>query len=111
MQRRGRLNPARPSIDNSDADISGNPPVVPTAAGSRSLLRDLNVSLLIELVHRSGPISRADLARQSGLQRADGLDHRRSAARSWDLHRSRNGTVERRSATGAAQSGPESSAT
>jgi predicted NBD/HSP70 family sugar kinase len=30
-------------------------------------LRDLNVSLLIELVRSSGPISRADLARQSGL--------------------------------------------
>lgn len=35
--------------------------------GSRALLRDLNSSLLIELVRASGPISRADLARQSGL--------------------------------------------
>jgi N-acetylglucosamine repressor len=35
--------------------------------GSRSLLRDLNVSLLIELVRRAGTISRADLARQSSL--------------------------------------------
>jgi predicted NBD/HSP70 family sugar kinase len=31
------------------------------------LLRDLNSSLLIELVRASGPISRAELARQSGL--------------------------------------------
>jgi predicted NBD/HSP70 family sugar kinase len=35
--------------------------------GSRELLRDLNSSLLIELVRESRPISRADLARQSGL--------------------------------------------
>jgi N-acetylglucosamine repressor len=34
---------------------------------SRSLLRDFNVSLLIELVRRSGSISRAELARQSQL--------------------------------------------
>ena len=34
--------------------------------GSRELLRDLNGSLLIELVRESRPISRADLARQSG---------------------------------------------
>jgi len=38
-----------------------------TRRGSRSLLRDLNVSLLIELVRRAGTISRADLARQSSL--------------------------------------------
>jgi N-acetylglucosamine repressor len=35
--------------------------------GSRALLRDLNSSLLIELVRAEGPISRADLARRSGL--------------------------------------------
>ncbi len=35
--------------------------------GSRALLRDLNSSLLIELVRASGPISRAELARRSGL--------------------------------------------
>jgi N-acetylglucosamine repressor len=34
---------------------------------SRSLLRDINVSLLIELVRRAGSISRAELARQSQL--------------------------------------------
>jgi len=34
---------------------------------SRSLLRDFNVSLLIELVRRAGSISRAELARQSQL--------------------------------------------
>ncbi|MGH9019486.1 MAG: ROK family protein [Acidimicrobiales bacterium] len=38
--------------------------------GSRALLRDLNVSLLIELVRRAGTISRADLARQSSLSAA-----------------------------------------
>jgi len=37
---------------------------------SRSLLRDLNVGLLIELVRRAGSISRADLARQSLLSAA-----------------------------------------
>jgi N-acetylglucosamine repressor len=35
--------------------------------GSRALLRDLNVSLLIELVRRAGSISRAELARRSSL--------------------------------------------
>src|SRR5579871_2723607 len=39
----------------------------PLRRGSRALLRDLNVSLLIELVRGSGPISRAELARRSGL--------------------------------------------
>ena len=38
--------------------------------GSRALLRDLNVSLLIELVRQHGPISRADLARRSRLSAA-----------------------------------------
>ena len=35
--------------------------------GSRSLLRDLNVTLVMELVRRAGAISRAELARQSQL--------------------------------------------
>ena len=35
--------------------------------GSRALLRDINVSLLIELVRETRPTSRAELARQSGL--------------------------------------------
>jgi len=34
---------------------------------SRSLMRDINVSLLIELIRRAGQISRAELARQSQL--------------------------------------------
>ncbi len=38
--------------------------------GSRELLRDLNSSLLIELVREARPISRAELARQSGLSAA-----------------------------------------
>lgn len=40
---------------------------VPSLRGSRSLSRDLNASLLIELVRRSGPISRAELSRQSQI--------------------------------------------
>jgi N-acetylglucosamine repressor len=48
--------------------VSGGPePVLPGQRGSRELLRDLNVSLLIELVRQAGPISRADLARRSEL--------------------------------------------
>ncbi|HET7016423.1 MAG TPA: ROK family protein [Streptosporangiaceae bacterium] len=40
---------------------------LPGQRGSKALLRDLNVNLLIELVRQLGPISRADLARQSEL--------------------------------------------
>ncbi len=40
---------------------------LPGQRGSKALLRDLNVNLLIELVRQHGPISRADLARQSEL--------------------------------------------
>src|ERR1700722_1618608 len=40
---------------------------VPGRRGSRSLSRDLNASLLIELVRRFGPISRAELSRQSQI--------------------------------------------
>ena len=39
----------------------------PSRRGSHSHLRDLNVSLLIELARQFGPISRADLARQSQI--------------------------------------------
>ena len=42
----------------------------PGQRGSRELLRDLNVSLLIELVRQAGPISRAELARRSELSPA-----------------------------------------
>jgi len=45
----------------------GRAPGLPGRRGSRALIRDLNVSLLIELVRRFGPISRADLARASEL--------------------------------------------
>jgi len=48
--------------DERDPARRPNPP-----RASRSLLRDFNVSLLIELVRRSGSISRAELARQSQL--------------------------------------------
>ena len=40
---------------------------VPGTRGSRSLSRDLNASLLIEMVRRFGPISRAELSRQSQI--------------------------------------------
>src|ERR1700689_3675514 len=43
------------------------PDELPSRRGSHAHLRDLNVSLLIELARRSGPISRADLARQSQM--------------------------------------------
>lgn len=48
--------------DGRDPAGRSNPP-----RASRSLLRDFNVSLLIELVRRSGSVSRAELARQSQL--------------------------------------------
>jgi len=53
--------------------VRPNPP-----RASRSLLRDFNVSLLIELVRRAGSISRAELARQSQLSAptvSDIVDH------------------------------------
>jgi N-acetylglucosamine repressor len=40
---------------------------MPAWRGSRSLSRDLNASLLIEMVRRFGPISRAELSRQSQI--------------------------------------------
>jgi N-acetylglucosamine repressor len=68
MQRRGRLSTTRSAVSTLDVDGSAGPAVESRLRrGSHSLLRDINVSLLIELVHRSGPTSRADLARQSGL--------------------------------------------
>jgi N-acetylglucosamine repressor len=60
--------PERSSIEAPDANGHRGPAARPDSQrASRSLLRDLNVSLLIELVRRSGTISRADLARQSLL--------------------------------------------
>src|ERR1700678_1445249 len=58
-----RSSPEAPSASDQREPAAG----FSTRRGSRSLLRDLNVSLLIELVRRSGTISRADLARQSLL--------------------------------------------
>src|ERR1019366_1584385 len=49
---------------NSERGPAGRP--IPPRA-SRSLLRDINVGLIIELVRQAGSISRADLARQSQL--------------------------------------------
>jgi N-acetylglucosamine repressor len=60
--------PERSSSEAPDANGHWGPATRPDSQrASRSLLRDLNVSLLIELVRRSGSISRADLARQSLL--------------------------------------------
>ena len=61
----GALDDSRPTTAG-DRDVLRTEDL-PGRRGSRSLLRDLNVSLLIELVRRFGPISRADLARQSHL--------------------------------------------
>ena len=60
--------PERTSKEVHDANDRKEPAATfSSRRGSRSLLRDLNVSLLIELVRRAGTISRADLARQSSL--------------------------------------------
>lgn len=60
--------PERSSLEAPDANGHRRPAARPDSQrASRSLLRDLNVSLLIELVRRCGTISRADLARQSLL--------------------------------------------
>ena len=70
--------PERSSPEASTATDQREPAAgFSTRRGSRSLLRDLNVSLLIELVRRAGTVSRADLARQSRLERADRVEHRR----------------------------------
>src|SRR5271156_717811 len=60
--------PERSSVEAPDANGHRGPVArTDSQRASRSLLRDLNVSLLIELVRRAGSISRADLARQSLL--------------------------------------------
>ncbi len=60
--------PERPSHEALETKDERGPVARPNPPrASRSLLRDFNVSLLIELVRRSGSISRAELARQSQL--------------------------------------------
>ena len=60
--------PERPAADSPLTKDDREPTVRPyTPRVSRSLLRDLNVGLLIELVRSTGSISRAELARQSQL--------------------------------------------
>jgi N-acetylglucosamine repressor len=60
--------PERSSLEAPDANGHRGPAARPDSQrASRSLLRDLNVSLIIELVRRADSISRADLARQSLL--------------------------------------------
>jgi len=62
--RESRVRAARASAASAHGAASDGTPL---RRGSRELLRDLNSSLLIELVRESRPISRAQLARQSGL--------------------------------------------
>ena len=60
--------PERSSLEAPDANGHRGLAARPDSQrASRSLLRDLNVSLIIELVRRADSISRADLARQSLL--------------------------------------------
>jgi N-acetylglucosamine repressor len=58
--------PGRPGQPGSGR-AAPRPHDVSGLRGSRSLSRDLNASLLIELVRRFGPISRAELSRQSQI--------------------------------------------
>ncbi len=56
------------STNSPVVDVERGPAVNPNPPrASRSLMRDINVSLLIELIRRAGQISRAELARQSQL--------------------------------------------
>jgi N-acetylglucosamine repressor len=60
--------PQPPPSETLEAKNEREPAARPNPQrASRSLLRDFNVSLLIELVRRAGSISRAELARQSQL--------------------------------------------
>jgi predicted NBD/HSP70 family sugar kinase len=65
-----RAGVATPAPDSAHDSVSTATDGTALRRGSRELLRDLNSSLLIELVRESRPISRADLARQSGLSAA-----------------------------------------
>ena len=56
-----------PPEEASPRRAAPRPDDVSGLRGSRSLPRDLNASLLIELVRRFGPISRAGLSRQSQI--------------------------------------------
>jgi N-acetylglucosamine repressor len=69
-QLRERAGAAAPAPDSTSDSVSTATDGTALRRGSRELLRDLNSSLLIELVRESRPISRADLARQSGLSAA-----------------------------------------
>jgi len=64
----GSSQPERSSGETLETKQEREPAVRPSPPRvSRSFLRDINVGLLIELVRRSGAISRAELARQSQL--------------------------------------------
>ena len=60
--------PKRSSHEDPGTNFEREPAAHPnTPRASRSLLRDFNVGRLIELIRRSGLVSRAELARQSQL--------------------------------------------
>ena len=65
-----RAGAAMPAADSTADPVGTASDGTALRRGSRELLRDLNSSLLIELVRESRPISRAALARQSGLSAA-----------------------------------------
>ena len=44
--------------------------MIATRTGSKRLLRDLNRSIVLNLIAARGPISRTDVARESGLPAA-----------------------------------------
>jgi len=60
--------PERPSTEAPETENERESAVRPNPPrASRSIIRDINVSLIIELARRAGSISRAELARQSAL--------------------------------------------
>jgi N-acetylglucosamine repressor len=67
VQVNGRGVSPRPKSRGQGAEESTATAASTLRRGSRALLRDLNSNLLIELVRESRPISRAELARRSGL--------------------------------------------
>ena len=60
--------PEPPDLAGGQAGGPG-PQRRPVAAGTPSLLRAINERGAVELIHRFGPLSRADIARRSGLSK------------------------------------------
>src|SRR5579885_3024539 len=57
----------QPHISFINSISKGNDFMVATRTGSKQLLRDLNRSIVFNLLFSEGPISRAELARKSNL--------------------------------------------